>query len=199
QALRGSGVLSWSIPALDGGQERGDLDLLDAYESLAGACLTTAFILSQREAACRRLRESENRALAHELLPALARGETFATVGLSQLTTSRQHLGPSLTVKEAGAGFVLDGTIPWVTGAARANHFVVGGTTADGWQVLAVMPRDSQGVSVGAPLDLMALQGSITAEVRCQHVHLERRWLLAGPAERVMAVGGRGGTGGLET
>jgi hypothetical protein len=44
----------------------------------------------------------------------------------------------------------------------------------------------------------MALEGSLTAEVRCDQVLLDRSWLLAGPAERVMAMG-RGGTGGLET
>src|SRR5262249_10594622 len=49
------------------------------------------------------------------------------------------------------------------------------------------------------PLDLMALQGSLTGEVRCARVTVDRHWLLAGPAERVLAVGGRGGTGGLET
>src|SRR5262249_4639073 len=36
------------------------------------------------------------------------------------------------------------------------------------------------------------------AEVRGDEVELDRRWLLAGPAERVMATG-RSGTGGLET
>jgi butyryl-CoA dehydrogenase len=38
----------------------------------------------------------------------------------------------------------------------------------------------------------------LTAEIRCENVVLDKRWLLAGPAERVMA-SGRGGTGGLET
>jgi alkylation response protein AidB-like acyl-CoA dehydrogenase len=52
---------------------------------------------------------------------------------------------------------------------------------------------------VGPSLDLMALEGSLTAEVKCQDVVLGREWLLAGPAERVMAAGGKGGTGGLET
>jgi alkylation response protein AidB-like acyl-CoA dehydrogenase len=44
----------------------------------------------------------------------------------------------------------------------------------------------------------MALQGSLTAEVRLDRVTLERRWLLAGPAANVMATG-RSGPGGLET
>ena len=86
----------WAGPsrAALGGQDLSYPDLLDGYERLAGACLTTCFILSQRDAACRRLRDGENAKLRDELLPPLARGETFATVGLSQLTTSRQHLGP---------------------------------------------------------------------------------------------------------
>jgi alkylation response protein AidB-like acyl-CoA dehydrogenase len=64
--------------------------------------------------------------------------------------------------------------------------------------VLAVLPAGLPGVTVGPPLDLTALRGSLTAEVRCEGVTLGREWLLAGPAERVMQAG-RGGTGGLET
>ncbi len=196
--LRRSGALGWAIPRAYGGQEWDPHALLDGYEQLAGACLTTCFLLSQREAACRRLVESGRDELCRELLPGLARGENFATVGLSQLTTSRQHTGTSLRVQETTTALILDGILPWVTGAARAQHFVIGGTLDDGRQVLAVLPADLEGVSVGPSLELMALQGSMTAEVRCADVTLDRRWLLAGPAERVMQIG-RGGTGGLET
>jgi alkylation response protein AidB-like acyl-CoA dehydrogenase len=198
EALRRAGILGWCLPEKYGGQGLDGLALLDGYERLASSCLTTCFILSQRDAACRRLRDSSRDDLCRELLPPLARGETFATVGLSQLTTSRQHLSPALRANAAGDAFHLQGSIPWVTGAERADHFVIGATLDDGRQILAVLPRRLEGVSVGPPLDLMALQGSLTAEVRCDRVTLERRWLLAGPAERIMA-SGRGGTGGLET
>jgi alkylation response protein AidB-like acyl-CoA dehydrogenase len=195
--LRRAGVLAWAVPREYGGEERSALELLEGYEQLAGACLTTAFLLSQREAACRRLVESGQEALCGELLPALARGERFATVGLSQLTTSRQHTGPSLVVRSAGPGLVLDGVIPWVTGAERADHLVIGAVLEDGRQVLAVLPAGLPGVSVGPPLPLAALRGSVTAEVRCDGVALDQRWLLTGPAERVLKPGRSGG--GLET
>ena len=61
-ALRQAGVLGWVVPRKHGGSERPFLDLLDGYERLAGACLTTCFILSQRDAACRRLRDGDNAA-----------------------------------------------------------------------------------------------------------------------------------------
>src|SRR5262249_11019983 len=160
--------------------------------------VTTFFLLSQREPACRRLSTGGSETLREELLVPLARGERFVTVGLAQLTTSRQHGKPVLTARPHGDGFVLDGVMPWVTGAARADHFVTGAVLEDGRQILVVIPRDADGLSVREPLDLMALQGSLTTSVDCYHVFVERRHVLAGPAEQVMA-SGRSGTGGLET
>jgi alkylation response protein AidB-like acyl-CoA dehydrogenase len=197
QALCQGGVTAWCIPRIFGGHERDAAALLDGYGNLAGACLTTCFILSQRDAACRRIRDSGNDALCRELLPPLAGGETFTTVGLSQLTTSRQHLAPPLWARLEGDTVVLDGVMPWVTGAALADHLVTGVVLDDDRQLLLVVPRDTPGLEVGPPLDLMALEGSLTAEVRCKEVRVDRRWVLAGPAERVMA-GGRG-AGSLET
>src|SRR5207247_7757931 len=91
-----------SIPREYGGDGWTGSRLLEGYEQLAGACLTSCFILSQRDGACRRIRDSGNAPLCQELLPPLARGERFATVGLSHLTTSRQHVQPALTAKIQG-------------------------------------------------------------------------------------------------
>src|SRR6266852_872557 len=114
--LRQAGVLRWCIPTAYSGAGLEGIDLLSGNERLAGACLTTCFILSQRDAACRRLRDGDNEELRRRLLPPLAAGDIFSTVGLSQLTTSRQHVKPAFTARVAADGFVLDGTIPWVTG-----------------------------------------------------------------------------------
>jgi alkylation response protein AidB-like acyl-CoA dehydrogenase len=198
EAVRRAGVLRWCISAAYGGDDLDSVELLCGYEQLASACLTSCFILSQREAACRRLRDSANEGLRRRLLPDLAQGRSFATVGLSQLTTSRQHVQPTLVATRAGESFVLNGTIPWVTGAERAEHIVIGALLEEGQQILAVLPRDSKGVRVAAPLRLMALEGSLTAEVRCENVALGNQWLLAGPAQRVITLG-KSGTGGLET
>lgn len=197
-ALRQAGGTRWAIATEHGGDGLTGGTLLARYRDLAAACLTTCFILSQRDAACRRLRDGANPELAARLLPALARGETFATVGLSQLTTARQHTAPAFTGRLEAEALVLDGVIPWVTGAAQADHLIVGAALGDGRQVLAVVPANAPGVAVGPPLDLLALRGSMTAEVRCSEVRLGREWLLAGPAERVLQTG-RGGAGGLET
>src|SRR5271169_2688995 len=54
ELLQQTGALRWCVPAAYEGEEVGYADLLHGYEALAGACLTTCFILSQRDAACRR-------------------------------------------------------------------------------------------------------------------------------------------------
>src|SRR5262249_40660179 len=144
-----AGVPGWVIPRASGGTELDPVALLEGYGRLAGACLTTCFLLSQRDAACRRLRDSGNEALRRELLPPLARGGRFATVGRSRLPPSRQHVRPVLGARPEGDRLVLDGAMPWVTGAARADHFVTGAVLDDGRQVLVVVPRDAPGVTVG--------------------------------------------------
>jgi alkylation response protein AidB-like acyl-CoA dehydrogenase len=197
QALAQAGVTGWAIPRAYSGSGLEPAALLESYGRLAGACLTTCFLLSQRDAACRRLRDSGREDLCRELLPPLARGECFATVGLSQLTTSRQHGKPALAARLVGDSVVLEGVMPWVTGAARADHFITGAALDDGRQVLLVVPRETAGLHVGETLDLAALRGSLTAEVRCEQVAVDRKWLLAGPVERVMTASR--GAGSLET
>jgi alkylation response protein AidB-like acyl-CoA dehydrogenase len=192
------GATRWAIPVTLGGDGLSGAPLLTRYEDLAGACLTTCFILSQRDAACRRLLHHAGDDIKRELLTALASGDRFATVGLAQLTTSRQHTKPAVTARLEGDDWRLDGLIPWVTGAPQANHVIVGAVTDDNKQILAVLPTDRPGVHIGPPLELMALRGALTAEIRLDAVRLPARWLLAGPTEQVLR-GSGGGTGGLET
>jgi alkylation response protein AidB-like acyl-CoA dehydrogenase len=188
------GAQTWSIPKEAGGQGLDRIAQLEGAEQLGAACLTSAFILSQREAAVRWILQGSE-ALRRRILPALARGETFVTVGLSQLTTSRQHRPPSLRAHalESG-GYRLDGEVPWVTGADHADFLVVGAVREDGLQVLLLMPRSALGVIVEPPLHLAALAGSRTAKVRCAGVEVAADMLLAGPGERLVRSGG-----GLDT
>ena len=110
-----------------GGLEWSEPDITRGYLRLGAACLTTAFIITQRTGACQRIAGSDNDAAKERLLPDLVSGESFATVGISHLTTSRRHLGqPVLRAREVDDGFVLDGYSPWVTGADHARSIVTG-------------------------------------------------------------------------
>src|SRR5260370_29825502 len=63
------GSLRWCIPKEYGGQDRSGTTLLHAYKRLAGAGLTSCFILSQHDRASPRIRDSANDFAVRVLLP----------------------------------------------------------------------------------------------------------------------------------
>jgi alkylation response protein AidB-like acyl-CoA dehydrogenase len=200
ELYRQAGVLEWVVPREYGGLDWEDVEVAAGYERLARACLATVFVLTQRNGACRRIAGSGADELKAELLPRLAAGELFATVGISHLTTSRQHLAqPAVEAAEKGDAFVLNGSVPWVTGADHADTIVTGATLADQRQVLVALPTALEGVEVGEPARMIALDESHTGPVHLRDVVLPERWLLAGPLRNVMQSGQGAGTGGLET
>ncbi len=195
-----AGVFRWFVGPEWNGLAWNEADLARGYLKLSAACLTTAFVITQRMGAVTRIAACNNDPLKRELLPPLIAGSTFATVGISHLTTSRQHLAkPVLAAEETPDGFVLDGYSPWVTGAEYADHIVLGATLADGRQILAAVPTNLPGIHVEPALQLVALTASRTGSVRFERVHVERQWLLAGPMHDVMKQGLAAKTGGLQT
>src|SRR5215471_11801641 len=199
ELLARAGVLEWVIPEEYGGQAVTEPELIAGYIELASACLATTFVLTQRNGACQRIAATQNDGLKAELLPKLATGELFATVGISHLTTSRQHWRlPAVQVAETESALCFEGEVPWVTGAAHADYVVTGGTLADGRQLLAAIPTSAPGVEIGPPAQLLALSASQTSAIRLNQVTVDRQYLIAGPVEQVMRQGS-GGTGSLGT
>jgi alkylation response protein AidB-like acyl-CoA dehydrogenase len=198
--LAASGVLGWVIPRDYGGSEVAQEELIYGYERLATACLTTTFVLTQRNGACQRIAGAEQPHIKHKLLPPLAAGELFATVGVSHLTTSRQHWKqPAVRAARVPGGIRLEGSVPWVTGARQADYVVTGGTCDDGRQVLIALPTRLAGVRVGDPAPLLALNASQTASIELDGTMVPEEFVLAGPVENVMGRGEGGGTGSVAT
>lgn len=195
-----SGVFRWFFDDRWGGFDWSQRQLVDGYLQLASACLTTAFIVTQRMGACLRILDGENEELQESLLPDLIAGKTFATVGISHLTTSRRHLGkPALRARPTAGGYVLDGFSPWVTGGLHADSIVVGAELNDGRQILAAAPTDMPGMTRAPAARLMALSASHTGEVHFREALLEQQWVISGPVENVLLQGAGAGTGGLTT
>ncbi len=199
-----AGATRWALPAPAGDSECDRVTLLERYARVAEGSLTAAFILSQHDAAVRRLRAAAERDPARSWLDAIASGRAFTTVGLAQLTTSRRHGSQALVARATAPGaYRLDGVMPWVTAAERADVIVTGAVLSDGEgdvrQLLIAVPADRPGLSVRPPFPLAALQASCTSEVICDSVEVVESDLLAGPAADVMAHPGAAGTGGLET
>lgn len=195
--------------------------VLRFYIWLASGCLTTAFIMTQRSAALHRIETSENEFSRTRLLASIQLGDSYATVGISHLTTSRRHLSqPPLGAVRVANGWILDGFSPWVTGGGYAEWLIVGAVEVDQVQAAAVeskpnellfaIERNRLGVVVDPSSELMALNASATGSVRFEHVQVNARDVLHGPIPNVMEVSSRksslnsvagssGGAGGLHT
>ncbi|HVW00546.1 MAG TPA: acyl-CoA dehydrogenase family protein [Planctomycetaceae bacterium] len=197
--MNSAGVMGWILPLEVGGAAISNVEMTERYIRLSQACLTTTFILTQRNGACQRIAASPNAELRAELLPGLLSGDLFATVGISHLSTSRQYLGkPSVEARLDGGRIQLNGYVPWVTGGAQANFIVTGGTLEDGTQILAAVPRGTVGVRVHAPQPLLALSASQTGAISLDAVEFDARYLVAGPAPHIMQQSS-GGAGSLTT
>lgn len=200
ECLRRNGVFEWGLPSEFGGRELTAAQHLNGYIQLARACLTTAFIMTQRDAACHRIASSANADLQQRLMPDLVSGRTFATVGISHLSTSRQHWSkPSVTATPTSNGYELNGEAPWVTGGTYADVLVTGGVLPNGEQLLVALPRERTGLRFAPPLELVALNASFTGSVILDRVLVSLDDLIAGPVPQVMKVGATGGTGSLTT
>lgn len=200
--LADAGGYRWNISREFGGAGTDTCEMLDVYRELATGSLLTAFILTQRNAACQRIELSANGVAKSRLLPALCSGDLFATVGISHLTTSRQHLGaPAVTAvpDPNSTGYRLHGSVPWATGANAADVLVTGGTLADGRQLLAAVPTSRNGVRIHAPVALMGLSSSQTSVVELENVVVGPDEILHGPIAQVMSSATGAGAGSLGT
>lgn len=193
QWLGQAGGWGWNMPQFCGGQGCSSAELLEIYRDLSASCLTTAFILTQRNAACQRLLQAGAEVVSAQLLQDLAAGKVLATVGISHLTTSRQYLSrPAVLAEPVAGGWRLTGTVPWATGANSSEWLVTGAATPAGLQFLALLSLRQPAVTVRAPAELLGLSAACTSEVELSGVFVPHGAVLQGPSERVLA-GGQGG------
>lgn len=166
--LADHGVLAGFLPVDCGGTAANEAAVMEFLIELGGCCLTTALALTQWASGCRIIAEAE-RDVRQQFLPALARGDTTTTVGISQLTTSRRHLGRAvMQACRRRDAWTLDGLCPWVTGADSVDTIVTGAATSDGEPCFFVVDRTSSGVTVDPPMEMLALTGSRTSAVHFQ-------------------------------
>ena len=203
--LAESGAIEWYVPRAYGGQEWDETSLSKAYLALSEAFLSATFILTQWAGACRRIAGCENESLKERLLPGLLTGETFATVGISHLTTSRRHLArPALTAEKVEGGYLLNGYAPWVTGAEKADRVVTGAVLLENdeptpLQMLVAAPTDNTAVKTPEPFSMVALTSSRTGPVEFDGLMIGEEDVVAGPVEEVMKSGVGAKPGGTQT
>lgn len=200
--LASHGCLAGWIKKNDGGTEASETEIMRLLVSIASCCLTTALALTQWASAVRIVSRGSQETRA-SFLPDLAAGRQFTTVGISQLTTSRQHLGrPILTARQTDTGWSLNGKCPWVTGADSVHTLVTGAVPMNSKDSQAtphffILKMNGSGMQVAPPMDLLALTGSRTSSIDLKDVSTEAEitpQTKTGPQETGPQTGGLGTT-----
>lgn len=133
-------------------------------ETVARYSGALAFLQTQHQTAGKMIAACENAALKSEALLLMGDGRRLIGIGFSQL---RRPGKPLLTATENSDGYVLDGTVPWVTGLTFFQEFLVGASLADGRAVFGVVPfsstkRDGGQISFSEPMRLAAIESPLT-------------------------------------
>ena len=175
-------------------------DQMRAWIQLAKSDLVTTFVITQHLGAIKRILtcdQAGTEASLKEIATRLLSGEQLASVGISHLTTSRRHLKtPVVAARCVDNGYVLNGTIPWVTGAKYVQKLVVGACVEDkspsksnqesGDEILLLLDTDRNGIQPGDGAKMIAMSASCTDSVHLKNVRVERSQLLSGPRRNVL-------------
>lgn len=169
-SLAHHGVLARLVPEDCGGARTGNpAEPLKILTATARHCLTTALALSQWAAAVQ-IMAAADLPVRQRLLDGFALGQRFATIGISQLTTSRRDASRPPMVAARRESWVLNGLCPWVTGADTVDVIVTGAVIDEVGAGYFVVERSAHGIDVDPPMRLVALSGSRTSAVRFRDV-----------------------------
>jgi len=185
--LHDAGAMQWSVPRENGGDNLPAFDLHLRYEQVATASVATALILTQRDAAVGLIDAAADSPRRKDLLNQLARNEIWTTVGIAQLTTSRQGGVPAVTAERVDGGYLLNGTIPWCTGLGHSQLIVAGAAVEDGQQVLVLLRQDQDGVHQAEPMNLVALNCTMTGPITLKQAMVKDDCVLRRPTADALA------------
>ena len=154
-----AGLLGMTWPKEHGGHERSQLERYVVIEELlaAGAPVGAHWIADRQSGPL--LLRLGNEELKRRWVPAIARGEAFACIGLSEPNSGSDLASVRTAARRDGDEWVLGGQKVWTTGA-HVSHFMIalvrteaGSERQQGLSQL-VVPMNAPGVSVKPIIDL---------------------------------------------
>ena len=168
-ALAAAGLYGISGPREAGGLDVDFETYVAVIETLAGACLATAFVWLQHPGVVRAVAGAN--ALRERLLGPMCRGDVRAGIALGGLLAH----APGIRARREGDGWVFDGEAPLVSGWGRIDVLQIAGIDESANVVLALVDaKPGAGMEVGALLDLVALRSTATAPVRFRSLALSK-------------------------
>lgn len=185
KALKGlcdNGLMALKRSAEYGGPAMPEKEFREFQESSARYSGSLSFLMTQHQSAVSLIARSDNEALKSEYLPKMGNGERLVGIGISQL---RRTGDPIMRAEACEGGYLLNGTVPWITGWTFYPEYIIGATLPDGQAVFGIAPLENgSGVTLSEPMKLAAMESAQTVSAKIENWFLpENRVLYVKPAD----------------
>jgi alkylation response protein AidB-like acyl-CoA dehydrogenase len=170
QALSALGVLGLNLPAAFGGAGVDPCTLFEAIARIAGACASTASMITAHYLATDSIQSGGDGAQKTRWLAEAASGRSLGAFALTEPGAGSNPADMTTTARREGAFYRLKGVKHFISNAGAADFLVVYAKTdanagARGISAFVVDPKRG-GVEIGPPERTMGLRGGHVFEVR---------------------------------
>ncbi len=185
--LRAAGQLGAFSRHLPSQRADGRMDLpaaIQAMETVSAECMTTGFAVWCQDACAWYIEHSGSDTLKREVLPRLARGEALGGTALSNPMKWLAGIEDlKLTAERVQGGYVVSGTLPWVSNLGPDHYFgaIFKTRGAEAHPVMALIHCADPGFRLTACPAFTALEGSRTYGCHFDQVFVPDEHVLADP------------------
>ncbi|UJW83059.1 acyl-CoA dehydrogenase family protein [Hydrogenophaga sp. SL48] len=162
------GLLGVNLPEYAGGPGLGTVELVLVTEAFCRGCLGIGSTLCINALATEPIAIAGTDAQRREYLARVAKG-ALASFALTEPAAGSDVSGIRMRADRKPGGYVLHGSKIWISNANLAEYFTVFAKTdleaGHRGMTAFIVPRDSKGLSVGAPLGKLGQRAAPTCEV----------------------------------
>lgn len=171
-----------AVPVDQGGTGLGLAAQIDVITEVGRECGSTAFLVWCQTTCAHYLLHSPNADVRTRYLPAIMRGELLAGTGMSNTV---KHLAGieniHLKARRDGNGYVVSGSLPWVSNVGEDHLAIVAASVEDGGYVMFAVKGNRPGVSLRPCPEFAGLEGTQTLNIRMKDVQVDAADVLAHP------------------
>ncbi len=185
RAIGRIGAFASVVSRESGGSGTGLGDAIARMARISETCLSTAFLHWCQTACARYIQLSDNRAAKDEFLPHLAAGRQLGGTGLSNTFKSCCEIERFLlSAERIEDGYVINGTLPWVSNLGSDHIFVTGcPVNGDGRLIFFIVQCNQPGFRLVNGAQFAALEGTRTLACQFRNVRIDDSRVLAHPEQ----------------
>jgi len=157
-----------------------------AMGTVSRECLSTGFMVWCQDVLGWYLENTENTTLKHQVLPKVASGMYLGGTALSNPMKYFSKIEPlQLTATPVSGGFLINGTLPWVSNLGPDHYFGAIARTNDNnpHEIMFLMPCETEGFRLLRNAEFTAMEGTGTYACQFNDIFIPDSNLIADPVQ----------------